>query len=54
MGVEGTQDIVSPVLLQKSFAVISGQVSLISKTSPYLILISKQAQAQLLASFEAS
>ena len=57
MGVEGTQDIVSPVLLQKSFAVISGQVSLISKTSPYLILqtvISKQAQARLLASFEAS
>lgn len=58
MGVEGNLDIVSPGLLRKTFVVISGQVSLISsKTSPYLILqtvISKQAQAQLLASFEAS
>jgi len=46
MGVEGNQDIVSPGLLRKSFVVISGQVSLISKNSPYLILqtvISKQA-----------
>ena len=57
MGVEGNHDIVSPGLLRKSFFEISGQVSLISKTSPYLILksvISKQAQAQLLASSEAS